>query len=119
MRASLRAGSVLGKTVRCVEEDEYNAATVAKRGIYELRAAESGKDIPPFREISYKRDTSTAHFYIPSDRCDSAEIRFSKKGTDIVTFILGVIASVVLLILVLHLLPELLQLLDNFIGGGA
>ena len=119
VRASLRAGSVLGKTVRCVEEDEYNAATVAKRGIYELRAAESGKDIPPFREIPYKRDTSTAHFYIPSDRCDSAEIRFSKKVTDIVTFILGVIASVVLLILVLHLLPDLLQLLDNFIGGGA
>ena len=61
VRASLRAGSVLGKTVRCVEEDEYNAATVAKRGIYELRAAESGKDIPPFREIPYKRDTTFLH----------------------------------------------------------
>lgn len=118
VRSSLRSGGLLGKTVRCVEEDEFSAETFKKRGIYELRAAESGKKLPPFREIPYKRELSTAHFYIPADKCDSAEMRFSKRGTNWVTLVLGIIASVILLWLVLRILPELLQMLDNFVGGS-
>lgn len=118
VRASLRAGGVLGRVVSCVEEDAYNASVVEKRGIYELRAAESGEKTAPFRVVPYKRDISTAHFYIPAEKCDSAEMRFRKKGTNWAVLVIGIIASAVLLWLVLRILPELLQMLDNFVGGA-
>lgn len=116
VRSSLRSGGLLGKTVRCVEEDRFAAETVKKRGLYELRAAESGEKRPPFREIEYKRELDTAHFYIPASKSDSAEMRFSKKGTNWGTLVLGIIASLILLWLVMRILPDLLQLLDNFAG---
>ena len=118
VRASLRAGGVLGRVVSCAEEDAYNASVVEKRGVYELRAAESGEKTAPFRVVPYKRDISTAHFYIPAEKCDSAEMRFRKKGTNWAVLVIGIIASAVLLWLVLRILPELLQMLDNFVGGA-
>lgn len=41
-----------------------------------------------------------------------------EKGTNWAVLVIGIIASVVLLWLVLRLLPELLQMLDNFVGGA-
>ena len=89
---------------------------VRKRGIYELRSAESEDGLPPFRELPYKRDLNTAHFYIPEQKAGSAEIRFSKKGTNWVSLVLGIIASIVVLVLLLVLLPDIFQLIDNFVG---
>lgn len=116
IRSSLRSGGVLGKAVSCVEEDAHNIAVVRKRGIYELRSAESEDGLPPFRELPYKRDLNTAHFYIPEQKAGSAEIRFSKKGTNWVSLVLGIIASIVVLVLLLVLLPDIFQLIDNFVG---
>lgn len=116
VRSALRAGSMLSKTVHCVEEDEYDLAKLQKRGMYELRAAESGEERPLFRSLPYKRDMNTAHFYIPRDMCDAAEVRFDKKGSSRLVTALGIIALFVLMILVLKFLPDMLTLVDNFIG---
>ena len=69
VRASLRAGGVLGRVVSCVEEDAYNASVVEKRIVYELRAAESGEKTAPFRVVPYKRDIICAIFSINLNTC--------------------------------------------------
>lgn len=116
VRSSLKSGGMLGKVVRCVEEDSYEAELYERRVIYELRAAEDGGDVEPFRALPYKRDMNTAHFYIPAEKSDTLEMRFSKKGTNPAVLIIGIIAMVVLLWAVMRLLPDILQMLDNLVG---
>ncbi len=116
VRSSLRSGAVLGKTVSCVEEDQYNMSMVRKRGVYELRASESENGLPEFKVVPYKRDLNASHFYIPAEKAGSVEIRFDKKGTNWVSLVVGIIASIALLVLLLLLLPDIFQLIDNFVG---
>lgn len=116
VRSSLRSDRVLGRVVRCVEEDRYEAEMFERRVIWELRSAEDGGEVKPFRAIPYKRDMNTAHFYIPADKCGEAETRFGKKGTNPAVLIIGIIAMVLLLWAVMRLLPDLFQMLDNFVG---
>lgn len=117
VRSSLRSNGMLGRVVRCVEEDSYEAEQAELRGIIELRAAEDGGEVEPYRALPYKRNLNTAHFYIPAEKSDAAELRFSKKGTNLVVLVIGIIASVLLLWVVLRILPDLLQMLDNLVGG--
>ncbi len=117
VRSSLRSNGMLGRVVRCVEEDSYEAEQAELRGIIELRAAEDGGEVEPYRALPYKRNLNTAHFYIPAEKSDAAELRFSKKGTNPVVLVIGIIASVLLLWVVLRILPDLLQMLDNLVGG--
>jgi len=69
-----------------------------------------------FKEIPYKIDVSTAHFYIPEDLKYTAELKFEKKGTDWLSFILVVVGSIALALLIIWVVPELLQMTDNFLG---
>lgn len=117
VRSSLRSNGMLGRVVRCVEEDRYEAEQAELRGIIELRAAEDGGEVEPYRALPYKRNLNTAHFYIPAEKSDAAELRFSKKGTNPVVLVIGIIASLLLLWVVLRILPDLLQMLDNLVGG--
>ncbi len=117
VRSSLRSSGMLGRVVRCVEEDRYEAEQAELRGILELRAAEDGGAVEPYRALPYKRNLNTAHFYIPAEKSDAAELRFSKKGTNPVVLVIGIIASLLLMWVVLRILPDLLQMLDNLVGG--
>ena len=44
---------------------------------------ENDKNAPRFKELEFKRDVSTMHFYIPEDKHFSASTRFEKKGTSV------------------------------------
>ena len=61
-------------------------------------------------------DVSTAHFYIPEDLKYTAELKFEKKGTDWLSFVLVLVGSIVLALLIIWAVPELLQMTDNFLG---
>ena len=112
VKASLRSPNKLGKIVRCVERDAYDAEVEKAREAY---VQEHGNDkdffMPPYR-VNFDTD----HFYIPDEEHYRAEIRFEDKGSGWRAFILVVLVSVVSAALVCFLLPDMIQLVDNLIG---
>ena len=110
IRSSLRSGYTLRRVVRCVEEEQYNAALKQKRLEFE---ASGGKK---FREVPFKVDFETAHFYIPDELKYTAEIKFNKKGTNWLTFAGVFVGSVAVMFLTFWLYPDILQLIDNFLS---
>ncbi len=61
-------------------------------------------------------DFETARFYIPEELKYRAEVRYARRGTNVVSLIVTVIILAVAAFGVLYLVPEMVQLLDNFIG---
>ena len=116
VRSALKRGNVYRGVVRCVEQDEYNEMTERKRSEYAASAAASGEKASAFKTIPYKFDFENDHFYIPEEQHYTAESRYNKKGTGILPAILITALCIVFIIVTLKLLPELLQLADNFVG---
>ena len=116
VRSAIKSGSTYRGILRCVEAEEYYFARELARGEYEARIAASGESAPPFESPEYKFDFENAHFYIPEDKHYSASIRFAKKGTSVLSAVLMTIASLVMLWLILEFFPDIMKLLDNFVG---
>lgn len=110
VRSNLRSGSTLKKVVRCVEEEEYNAALDKKRQEFEQSG---GKN---FRSAPFKVDFDNAHFYVPDEMKYTAEIKFDKKGTNWLTMFGVLVVSFALMIAAFWLFPDILQLIDNFLS---
>ena len=53
---------------------------------------------------------------VPEDKHYSASIRFAKKGTSMFSAVIMTVVSVVMLWAILHFLPDIMKLLDNFVG---
>ncbi|MBQ9080993.1 MAG: hypothetical protein IJY27_07990 [Clostridia bacterium] len=113
IRSSLKNGTTLRRVVKCVEEEAYYAELEKKRREFE---ASNTDPKAKFKEIPFSMDVSTAHFYIPEDQKYTAELKFEKKGTNWLTFAGVFIGSIVISLLVIWVVPELLQMLDNFLG---
>ncbi len=116
VRHGIRTRHAFHGFVRCVEEDEFNEGLELRRGEYYRRAAEEGREVVPFVAAKYEFDLERDHFYLRPEVEDIAERRFSRRGTGWLSITVTVIASILLLYAVIMLLPELLQLLDNFVG---
>jgi hypothetical protein len=113
IRSSLKNGTTLRRVVKCVEEEQYYAELKKKREEFE----QTNKDPKAkFKEVPFKMDVSAAHFYIPEDLKYTAELKFEKKGTDWLSFMLVVVGSIALALLLIWVVPELLQMTDNFLG---
>ena len=97
VRASLKSGYTLRKVVRCVEEDEGT-----------LICNENKEGSVPFNE---------AHFYIPEDKQFAAESRFKGKKLPWYSYLLIFVGGVILMIVLIAVLPHILSLIDDFIGG--
>ena len=113
IRSSLKNGTTLRRVIKCVEEEQYYDAIKKKREEFEQTNTDPKAK---FKEIPYKMDVSTAHFYIPEDLKYTAELKFEKKGTDWLSFVLVLVGSIVLALLIIWAVPELLQMTDNFLG---
>ena len=112
VKQSLRSRNQLGRIVRCVERDRYDAEVEAARAQYvEEHGSEEGFSMPPYR-INFDED----HFYIPDEEHYRAEVRYDNKGSSWRAFLLVVVASIVGAALLFFLLPEMLRLVDNLIG---
>jgi hypothetical protein len=118
VRQDLRSGTSLRRVVRCVGEENYNAEQEQKRKIFEAEQAEKKdrRERGKWKEIPYKYDFSTDRFYIPDELMFGATTQFDQKGTNPLTFGLTVVICIVLMMLCCYLLPEMLQLADNFVG---
>ena len=122
VRSALKHGNIYRGIVRCVGEDEYNESLERKRAHYTAVLEDGGVKGAQFRSVAYKIDFEKDRFYIPEDKHYASVERFNKKGTGIMPAILITVVAVVFMWLTLKLLPELLQLADNFVGmtgGGA
>lgn len=109
VRSSLRSGHTLRRVVKCVEEEEYYASLEQKQ----QEAEAAGQK---FKSIPFKMDFETAHFYVPEELKYTAEIKFEKKGTNWLTVAGVFVVSLLLMIGVFWILPDILQMIDNFLG---
>ncbi len=102
VRNALKYGTAMRKYVRCVEDDE------------KLERAKPDKNgyLPKI-----KTDLATAHFYIPEEKRVAAELRYDKTGTTWFAFFGILIGGIVLLVLLIKIFPELMMMLDNFVGS--
>jgi hypothetical protein len=121
IKGDLRHGHSLRRVVRCVEQEAHDAAQQSKRD--ELVAgAEAGdadaiRALKKWKEVPYRFNFETDHFYIPEKLIYGADVHFDKKGTTPLSLIWGTVLCVVALALICFFLPELLQLTDNLISS--
>lgn len=111
IRSELSRGVNLRKVIRCVQEEEFLAREAARK---EAHLA-AGKSEASYEEQRFRPDFTTARFYLPEEFRHRAEIRFERKGSGWGLFLLSVVGAFVLAGLLCWLLPDLLQLMDNFI----
>lgn len=116
VRSAIRSGNTYRGILRCVEAEEYYFVRELARGEYEARIAASGESAPPFESPDYKYDFEKARFYIPEDKHYTASIRFAKKGTSVFSAVIMTVVSVVMLWAILEFFPDIMKLLDNFVG---
>ena len=114
IKFALRAGSPLSRWARCIEEDEFCANMDRIRREFE-DVHKDEKKAPKFKEIEFKRNTKTMHFYIPEEKRIAADIKFDAKGANWVSFILVTIVSIVLCAFLSFVLPDIIKMVDNFI----
>lgn len=112
VRGALRSGS-LSKVVKCAQKQAYDAEIEQKRALYEQNAQ---KGDPAFKSFAYKINFETDTFYIPKDESYAADVRYDKKGSGLLTVLIVTIVAVVLSAFIIFMLPDVLQLLDNFMG---
>lgn len=116
VRSAIKSGHTYRGLVRCPEAEEYYASREQARGEYEARVAASGEKASPFTAPEYKYDFTSARFYIPEDKHFTASERFEKKGTSVLTAVVITVVSIALFWAILKFLPDIMQLLDNFVG---
>ncbi len=114
IKYALRRGSALRRVVRCAGEQEHIGAQQSLRDQTQVEQT-SDKD-RPLKESPYRYDFETDRFYIPQELMFGATTQFDKKGSNPLTFALVVIVCLLLLWACRLFLPELLQVVDNFIG---
>ena len=115
VRSALKRRGSLRRVVRCVEDDVADlAAGIPIReeiaALYpEVKA--DGTATKPGRTA-----LDTARFYIPEAEIYTAEIRYDKKGTNWLAFFGTLVLGFVVVLLLIQLMPDILQLVDNFIS---
>ncbi len=123
VRRALSRGMTLRKYVRCVEEASFDpalakaeAAEVLKRAPRWKKALIAVRNFFVGDDVSFRPDFRTAHFYLPEETKDRAEIRFERRGSGWPTVLLIAVVSLVFASLLCKLLPDILQLMDNIIS---
>lgn len=112
VRGALRSGS-LSKVVKCVQKEAYDAEIAKKREEYEQNAQPGA---PKFKSFAYRINYETDTFYIPKNESYAADVRYEKRGSGLVSVLIVAGIAVLLAAFIIFMLPEVLQLLDNFIG---
>lgn len=120
----------MGKAVRAIlkaeAHTEADAKTPEELGLAKsrilVRALRRGKFGGLVKcvgvDLSEKKpDYSAERYYIPEDRRYQAEDRYSRRGVGIPMVIFWAVFLIPVFLLLRFAIPELLQMLDNFIAG--
>lgn len=114
IKNAVKSGGTLWRWARCREEDEFVDEMKLKREEFE-KMHEGEKNPPKFKEIDFKRDVKTMHFYLPEEKKYAAEIKFDKKGFKWSGVILVGIFAIILAAFLCYMLPDVIKYFDNFI----
>jgi cell division protein FtsL len=121
IKSDLRFGHSLRRVVRCVEEEAHNAACTeryrALREAADNGDAEAAATLKKWKDVPFRQNFETDHFYIPERLIYGAEYQFEKKGTTPLTLLTCIVVCIILMIAICFFLPELLQMTDNMIGA--
>ena len=112
IRLAVRKSTTLRRVVRCREEEEFIAEQNARREEYRQKRLEN-KNLPRFKEQSYKINPYADTFYIPEEIRYMADVKFEKKGNTWASAILCSVLLAVGMFAVLGGLPSILNLLDS------
>lgn len=115
VRNAIRSGGQLTRWVRCAEEDEFYEVQEQQRIAHE-ELHKDDKHPPKFRELTFKRDCRTMHFYIPEELKSSAEVKFDSKGANWLGVLIVSGIAIVVGLLSCYYLPEVLTYVDNFLS---
>ena len=114
IRQAVKSYGTLSRWIRCVEEDAFISDIEQKRIEFEEAHKDEAKP-PKFITPEFKRDLNTMHFYIPEDKKYAAEVKFEKKGSNWISFIVVTLISVILCVFMCYILPDMIKMIDNFI----
>lgn len=120
----------LGKVVRAILKAEAFSEETAKTP-EELGIAKSRSLVRALRRRSFgglvrgvgadleakKPDYSAERYYIPEEKRYQAEDRYSRRGVGVPMVIFWAVFLIPVFLLLRFVIPELLQMLDNFITG--
>ena len=112
VRGALRGGS-LSKVVICTQKKAYEDQIEQAKANYEANAT---ADSPKFKSVSYRIDFEKDTFYIPKDASYAADVRYDKKGSGVVAVLVVAGLSLVVAAFIIFILPDMLRMLDNFVG---
>lgn len=120
-KLAVRYGVCLGvnlrRVVRCREEEEYNAESEKKAVDYAEMRKENPKLPKKFTPKPFRVIPDVHHFYIPEDMKYMAEVKFDRKGNSWLSAVLSVALILILLVVLIVFLPNILNLIDEFIGS--
>ena len=116
VKSAVQRSASLRRVVRCVEEEEFYRSQEERRAEYEKKRAESVEKLPKFRELTYRVDASSDHFYIPEELCEMAAHKFDGKGFSWTAAIIGIILLFIAFFILLLVLPKILTVIDDFFG---
>ena len=114
----------MGKAIRAIIEkgalSEESALTAEELGLAGKRTLISALRREKFGSLvktadSAKDGDAQARYYIPEDRRYEAENRYSRRGSGIGSVIIWAVILIPVFMFLRFIIPELLQLLDNFI----
>lgn len=91
IRRMTRPGTPLGKTLACANEEE-----LPKKG---------------------KERFAAARLYLPAEKKDAAELRFTKEKHPIATFVITLVLVAAAAVFVIKFIPEILGAVDRFLAS--
>jgi hypothetical protein len=115
VRGAVKSRGSLWRWARCVEEDEFFKEIELKKAEFD-NAHKGEKNPPKFKAPEFKRDVNTMHFYLPEEKKYAAETKFDAKGANLPTVLIVSLLSLILCAFACYILPDVLKLIDNFIG---
>ena len=114
---AIRSGNVYKGVLHCVEAEEFEMEQERRREVFRAKAAAGLTDpSEKFKEAKYRYDFSKDRFYIPEEDVFEAEEKFRTKGTSPVLAVILTVIILVALYFALRLLPDIIMLINNFVG---
>ena len=110
VKRALREGGSLRKMVILANPGDFPAKEdgPARKRLFRILSMES----PVRRKLTWDK----ARFYLPEEDRYTAEVKYEAKGTSVGGVILSVILIAAIGFAALYVIPELFQLLDNFLS---
>ena len=116
LRHSVRKSVSLRRVVKCCEEQEFYRVQEQMRAEHEEKR-KTDRSLGRFREMEYEFDLEQDHFYIPEEMKYTADVKFEKKGNSFFFVIFFVVMLAVMYIALLVFLPDILKVINDFVGG--